>query len=85
MSNRSIPDRTPLYAVVILAASLGIVVSALALLVLVIFFFMKMHEVTRIDRVDDSVSGGSALHSVSRLCLGTPQLHSRKDFSVYEL
>ncbi len=38
MSNRSISDRTPLYAVVILAASLGIVVSALALLVLVVFF-----------------------------------------------
>lgn len=36
MSNRSISDRTPLYAVVILAVS--IVVSALALLVLVIFF-----------------------------------------------
>ena len=35
MPNRSISDRTPLYAVVILAAvSLGIVVSALALLVL---------------------------------------------------
>ena len=38
MSNRSISDRTALYAVVILAASFGIVVSALALLVLVIFF-----------------------------------------------
>ena len=38
MPNRSISDRTPLYAVVILAVSLGIVVSALALLVLVIFF-----------------------------------------------
>jgi hypothetical protein len=36
MSNRSISDRTPLYAVVIFAVS--IVVSALALLVLVIFF-----------------------------------------------
>jgi hypothetical protein len=38
MSNRSISDRTPLHAVVIIAVSLGIVASALALLVLVIFF-----------------------------------------------
>jgi hypothetical protein len=38
MPNRSISDRTPLYAVGILAVSLGIVVSALALLVIVIFF-----------------------------------------------
>ena len=36
MPNRSISDRTPLYAVVILAVT--IVVSALALLALVIFF-----------------------------------------------
>ena len=38
MPNRSISDRTPLHAVVILAVSIGIVFSALALLVLVIFF-----------------------------------------------
>jgi len=38
MPNRSTSDRTPLYGVVILAVGLGIVVSALALLVLVIFF-----------------------------------------------
>jgi hypothetical protein len=38
MPNRSISDRTPLYAVVILAVSIGVVVSALALLVLVVFF-----------------------------------------------
>jgi hypothetical protein len=38
MSNRSISDRTPLHAVVILAVSIGILFSALTLLVLVIFF-----------------------------------------------
>ena len=38
MPNRSISDRTPLHAVVILSVSIGVVVSALALLVLVIFF-----------------------------------------------
>jgi len=38
MPNRSISDRTPLYAVVILAMSLGIVVSALALLALLFLF-----------------------------------------------
>jgi hypothetical protein len=39
MANRSISDRTPLYAVVILTVGLGIVVSSLALLVLIFFFF----------------------------------------------
>jgi hypothetical protein len=39
MSNRSISDRTPLYAVAILTVGLGIVVSALVLLILVIFFW----------------------------------------------
>ncbi|SHN78684.1 hypothetical protein SAMN05444170_3748 [Bradyrhizobium erythrophlei] len=38
MPNRSISDRTPLYAAVILAVGLGIVVSALALLALIFFF-----------------------------------------------
>ena len=38
MPNRSISDRPPLYAVVILTVGLGIVVSALALLVLIFFF-----------------------------------------------
>jgi hypothetical protein len=38
MHNRSISDQTPLYAVVILAVSLGIVISALALLALIFFF-----------------------------------------------
>jgi hypothetical protein len=38
MANRSISDRTPLYAVVILTVGLGIVVSALALLALIFFF-----------------------------------------------
>jgi hypothetical protein len=38
MPNRSISDRTPLYAVVILAVGLGIVVSAIALLALIFFF-----------------------------------------------
>jgi hypothetical protein len=38
MPNRSISDRPPLHAVVILTVGLGIVVSALALLALVIFF-----------------------------------------------
>jgi hypothetical protein len=39
MPNRSISDRPPLlYATVILTAGLGIVVSALALLVLIFFF-----------------------------------------------
>ena len=37
MANRSISDRTPLYAVVMLTVGLGIVVSALALLVLIFF------------------------------------------------
>ena len=39
MPNRSISDRTPLYAVAILTVGLGIVVSALVLLILVIFFW----------------------------------------------
>jgi hypothetical protein len=38
MPNRSIPDRTPLYAMVILAMGLGIAVSAMALLALIFFF-----------------------------------------------
>jgi hypothetical protein len=38
MPDRSISDRPPLYAVVILTVGLGIVVSALALLVLIFFF-----------------------------------------------
>ena len=38
MSNRSMSDRAPLYAVVILAVSLGIVVAALALLALLFLF-----------------------------------------------
>ena len=38
MPNRSMSDRTPLYAVVILAMSLGIVVAALALLALLFLF-----------------------------------------------
>jgi hypothetical protein len=38
MPNRLISDRPPLHAVVILTVGLGIVVSALALLALVIFF-----------------------------------------------
>jgi hypothetical protein len=38
MPNLSISNRTPLYAVVILAVSLGIVVSALALLALLFLF-----------------------------------------------
>jgi hypothetical protein len=38
MPNRSISDRTPLYAVVILAVSLGIVVSALAFLAVLFLF-----------------------------------------------
>jgi hypothetical protein len=38
MPNRSMFDRTPLYAVVILAVSLGIVVAALALLALLFLF-----------------------------------------------
>jgi hypothetical protein len=38
MPNRSISDRPPLHAVAILTVGLGIVVSALALLALVIFF-----------------------------------------------
>jgi hypothetical protein len=38
MPNRSISDRNPLYAVVILGVSLGIVVSALGLLVLLFLF-----------------------------------------------
>jgi len=38
MANRSISDRTPLYAVVILTVGLGIVASALALLTLIFFF-----------------------------------------------
>ena len=38
MANRSISDRTPLYAVVILTVGLGIAVSALALLALIFFF-----------------------------------------------
>jgi hypothetical protein len=38
MPHRSISDRTPLYAVVILAVSLGIVVAALALLALLFLF-----------------------------------------------
>ena len=37
MPDRSISDRPPLYAMVILTAGLGIVVSALALLVLIFF------------------------------------------------
>ena len=37
MPNRSISDRPPLYAVVMLTVGLGIVVSALALLVLIFF------------------------------------------------
>jgi hypothetical protein len=38
MPNRSMSDRGQLYAVVILAVSLGIVVSALALLALLFLF-----------------------------------------------
>ncbi|SHN73344.1 hypothetical protein SAMN05444170_2453 [Bradyrhizobium erythrophlei] len=38
MPNRSISDPAPLHAVVILSVSIGVVVSALVLLVLVIFF-----------------------------------------------
>jgi hypothetical protein len=38
MSNRSMSDRAPLYAVVVLAVSLGIVVAALALLALLFLF-----------------------------------------------
>jgi hypothetical protein len=38
MPNRSISDRTPLYAMVILAVSLGIAISAMALLALIFFF-----------------------------------------------
>ena len=38
MPNRSMADRAPLYAVVVLAVSLGIVVSALALLALLFLF-----------------------------------------------
>jgi hypothetical protein len=38
MPNRSISDRAPLYAVVILAVSLGILVAALALLALLFLF-----------------------------------------------
>ena len=38
MPNRSMSDRAPLYAVVMLAVSLGIVVAALALLALIFFF-----------------------------------------------
>ena len=38
MPNRSMSDRGPLYAVVVLAVSLGIVVSALALLALLFLF-----------------------------------------------
>jgi len=38
MPHPSISDRTPLYAVVVLAVSLGIVVSALALLALLFLF-----------------------------------------------
>jgi hypothetical protein len=38
MPDRSISDRPPLYAVVILTVGVGIVVSALALLVLIFFF-----------------------------------------------
>ena len=38
MPNRSMSDRAPLYAVVILAVSLGIVVAALALLALLFLF-----------------------------------------------
>jgi len=40
MPNRSMSDRTPLYAVVILAMSLGIVVAALALLALLALLFL---------------------------------------------
>ena len=38
MPHRSISDRAPLYAVVILTVGLGIVISALALLALIFFF-----------------------------------------------
>jgi hypothetical protein len=38
MPDRSMSDRAPLYAVVILAVSLGIVVAALALLALLFLF-----------------------------------------------
>jgi hypothetical protein len=38
MPNRSMSDRAPLYAVVMLAVSLGIVVAALALLALLFLF-----------------------------------------------
>lgn len=38
MPNQSISDRTPFHAMVILSVSIGVVVSALALLFLVIFF-----------------------------------------------
>ena len=38
MPNRSISDRTPLFAVIILAMSLGIVVAALGLLALLFLF-----------------------------------------------
>ena len=38
MPNRSISDRAPLYAVVILTVGLGMVFSALALLALIFFF-----------------------------------------------
>jgi hypothetical protein len=38
MPNRSISDRTPFYAVVILTVGFGIVVSALALLARIFFF-----------------------------------------------
>ena len=40
MPNRSMSDRTPPYAVVILAMSLGIVVAALALLALLALLFL---------------------------------------------
>jgi hypothetical protein len=38
MANRSISDRTPLYAMVVLAVGLGIVATAMALLALIFFF-----------------------------------------------
>jgi hypothetical protein len=38
MPHRSISDRAPLYAVVILTVGLGMVFSALALLALIFFF-----------------------------------------------